>query len=421
MQLPTIDIVIAARNEERQIGDCLRALKAQDYPQELLTIYLVDNGSTDRTTEQARAGGAHVLHQPKRGAAAARNTGIAAGQGELIGLLDAHCQPGASWVRLLAAEFVDPRVGGCQGSIDNRAVNRRLQKYLEASQVISNERVLADTIKGERNLYPWILSGNSMYRRTALAAAGMFNEDLRACEDVDLAWRVLLLGYQLGYVPEATTVHYNNDSWHGFLKKGLQYGAGAAQVAHIYKLHGASNKFRPARIFSNSLERSLSSFYYWAGYNLKNLRLSLGLDARPKMQPPGPVLKEFRPKFQWADGWSLQLSENTIYWFRDQKSSVIVNIPEKSRLVIGSTGNFIWRRMTAGLSRERLIQELSDYYNISAVTAGADLEDFVEELIEAGVVHKLRDEPLIEASDGYGAVAETVMKNDHPASSSLGP
>ena len=36
-----------------------------------------------------------------------------------------------------------------------------------------------------------------MYRRAALNDAGYFNENLTACEDVDLAWRVVLLGYQL--------------------------------------------------------------------------------------------------------------------------------------------------------------------------------------------------------------------------------
>jgi glycosyltransferase involved in cell wall biosynthesis len=407
LKLPTVDIVIAARNEEQQIAYCLNAVAAQDYPQELLTVFVVDNGSTDGTAEVAGGRGARVLKQPKRGAAAARNLGIAEGRGELIGLLDAHCQPCASWVRLLALEFGDLRVGGCQARIDNRSVNRRVQKYLDVSRVISNERVLEDTIRGERNLYPWILSGNSMYRRAAIEAVGLFNEKLGACEDVDLAWRILLLGYQLGYVPEAATVHYNTDSWHGFLKKGLQYGAGAAQVAHIYRLHGAGNKFRPARVFPTSLERSLSAFYYWAGYNLKNLRIGLAIDARPTVQPLKPVLKEFRPAFQWADGSSLQISDNAVYWFRDQKSSVIVNIPEKSRIVVGSTGDFIWRRMTAGLNRERLIQELSDYYNVSPVTASCDLDEFVEELIAAGVVRRLQDSTAVEASNGCGAVAET--------------
>ena len=40
-------IVVPARNEENNIGDCVRSLLAQDYP--LLQVRVVDDHSTDRT------------------------------------------------------------------------------------------------------------------------------------------------------------------------------------------------------------------------------------------------------------------------------------------------------------------------------------------------------------------------------------
>jgi hypothetical protein len=33
---------------------------------------------------------------------------------------------------------------------------------------------------------------------------------------------------------------------------------------------------------------------------------------------------------------------------------------------------------------------LSDYYNVSILTAGSDLDEFLEELIEAGVIKMIR-------------------------------
>ncbi len=51
-------IVIAARNEEKVIGNLLDSIKKQDYPKELLTIFVVADNCTDKTAEIARKNGA---------------------------------------------------------------------------------------------------------------------------------------------------------------------------------------------------------------------------------------------------------------------------------------------------------------------------------------------------------------------------
>jgi chlorobactene glucosyltransferase len=50
---PTVSVVIAARNEETDLGVCLDSLLTQDYPD--LEVIVVDGGSTDRTREIALA------------------------------------------------------------------------------------------------------------------------------------------------------------------------------------------------------------------------------------------------------------------------------------------------------------------------------------------------------------------------------
>jgi 1,2-diacylglycerol 3-beta-glucosyltransferase len=47
--LPTVTVVLACRNEERDLPRCLRAFARLDYPPELLDFVLVDDGSTDGT------------------------------------------------------------------------------------------------------------------------------------------------------------------------------------------------------------------------------------------------------------------------------------------------------------------------------------------------------------------------------------
>ena len=84
-QVPVVVAMIPARNEEGAIGKVVAAL-----PRELVRrVIVVDNGSTDRTAEVARAAGATVvpLAQPGYGRACA--TGVAAaGDAEIILFLD---------------------------------------------------------------------------------------------------------------------------------------------------------------------------------------------------------------------------------------------------------------------------------------------------------------------------------------------
>ena len=84
-QVPVVVAIIPARNEEGAIGKVVAAL-----PRDLVRrVIVVDNGSTDRTADVARAAGATVvpLTQPGYGRACA--TGVAAaGDAEIILFLD---------------------------------------------------------------------------------------------------------------------------------------------------------------------------------------------------------------------------------------------------------------------------------------------------------------------------------------------
>jgi glycosyltransferase involved in cell wall biosynthesis len=74
---PEIAIIIPALNEEASIGDVVRKIKSQHWPVPPCII-VADNGSTDRTAEQALAAGAKIVREPGRGYGAACLAGIAA-------------------------------------------------------------------------------------------------------------------------------------------------------------------------------------------------------------------------------------------------------------------------------------------------------------------------------------------------------
>jgi cellulose synthase/poly-beta-1,6-N-acetylglucosamine synthase-like glycosyltransferase len=113
----TISIVIAARNEEENIGKCIDAILAQQYPKHLFEVIIVDDHSTDATaaivnnyTERrvqyidlARHIGddEQILAYKKKAIA----TGIAHSSGDLIITTDADCIAPLLWLMELAALY----------------------------------------------------------------------------------------------------------------------------------------------------------------------------------------------------------------------------------------------------------------------------------------------------------------------------
>src|SRR5260221_9619513 len=116
---PRISVVIPALNEEGPIGDVVRAV-----PTDLVDeVIVVDNGSIDRTAEQARAAGARVVVEPRRGYGRACRAGVeAAATGcEIIVFLDGD---GSDCPELMP-RLLAPILAGEQDFVIGSRVRRR--------------------------------------------------------------------------------------------------------------------------------------------------------------------------------------------------------------------------------------------------------------------------------------------------------
>jgi cellulose synthase/poly-beta-1,6-N-acetylglucosamine synthase-like glycosyltransferase len=110
-----ISVLIPARNEEKNIVDCLRSLAQQTYPKDLFEVIILDDHSTDGTAAAVSAfvgGGlrvscvrmAEVPHPEtiKAHKKFAIETGVKKACGELIVTTDADCTFPAGWLTTLA-------------------------------------------------------------------------------------------------------------------------------------------------------------------------------------------------------------------------------------------------------------------------------------------------------------------------------
>jgi biofilm PGA synthesis N-glycosyltransferase PgaC len=118
--LPSISIVIAARNEEVNLPAKLENLRLLDYPPELLQIVIVSDGSTDRTASLLREQAnqlVSILLDESKGKANALNEAVKCSTGDILVFLDARQTVDANAVSELAACFADPEVGAASGEL----------------------------------------------------------------------------------------------------------------------------------------------------------------------------------------------------------------------------------------------------------------------------------------------------------------
>ena len=114
-----VTVVIPALNEEEPIGDVVRAV-----PRGIVDeVLVVDNGSTDATAERARAAGARVVTEPRRGYGRACQAGIAAvaDNCEVIVFLDGDGSDCPELVPLL----VEPILAGRQDFVIGSRIRGR--------------------------------------------------------------------------------------------------------------------------------------------------------------------------------------------------------------------------------------------------------------------------------------------------------
>ena len=124
VDMPNISVVVAARNEEANIGRCLQSLVQQNYPQDLFEIIVADDRSTDGTAAivknyQRRHSNIALISigniasglPPKKNAL---NEAIKKSKYDILAFTDADCAPPALWLSSIAKEFL-PEVGAVAG------------------------------------------------------------------------------------------------------------------------------------------------------------------------------------------------------------------------------------------------------------------------------------------------------------------
>ena len=203
----TVTVVVPVRNTARTLEACLRSIRAQTLPVELVVI---DNFSDDGSWEIAQRY-AHHAEQAGPERSAQRNLGTERARGEWILWIDADMElPPTIVERALQAAIDDDADGVFVPEVTVGEGYWTACRALERSCAV--EEIMVQSPR--------------LVRRQYLLDSGGFLESLSGTEDAELRTRMMEAGHRLTWIPDLIVHDEGNMSLRFIIEKRYYYGRG---------------------------------------------------------------------------------------------------------------------------------------------------------------------------------------------------
>lgn len=215
----SVSVVIPTYNNLSLLRECLRSVRALDYPTDKFEVTVVDNGSSDGTYKAVHSpetGVRCVRLEQNTGFAAACNRGAAESSGDYVAFLNDDALADPQWLNRMF-EALD-EAGSNTVCVASRILSRD-GKEIEFNGASSN----LFGVGRPRSVWGWpdapqppgkgspllFASGGAMliHRRIFLDVGGFDPSFFAYFEDVDLGWRLWVLGHRVVYAPSAVVRH----------------------------------------------------------------------------------------------------------------------------------------------------------------------------------------------------------------------
>jgi len=275
-----VSVIVPVYNGESDLPDLIECLRSQTISPEEVEYFIVDNNSSDRTSEILQAATPFVtpLNEPKiQSSYAARNVGIRAAKGEILAFTDADCRPQPDWLEKLIAPFSKPEIGLSVGEVVAFPGETLFEKHADRRNILSQKYTL------NHPFLPYGQTANLAVRRSLFDRVGLFRPYLTTAGDADLCWRVLQeTEAKLEFVPEAIVKHRHRATLDELLSQMRRYGK--AEV-YLHELHGIDLSPNP---------KTSDRAKIWARWFIKVL--------------PTHLAKAIVNKADWVDLWETPLN-----------------------------------------------------------------------------------------------------------------
>ncbi|MCX5870798.1 MAG: glycosyltransferase [Deltaproteobacteria bacterium] len=227
---PPVSVLIAAYNEEKVIGQTLRALLNSTYAG-AIEVVVVDDGSRDKTAEIVAKmaqidGRIHLLRQINLGKAAALKNGFDTVCHEIVVSLDADTQFASDTIAELVRPFTDPAVGAVSGRarVGNAKTFVARFQSLEYTCGFNLDRRAYHLL----NCITVVPGAVSAFKKSAVFAAGGISTETLA-EDTDLTLSMHRCGFKICYAPRAVAWTEAPETIRTFAKQRFRWAFGTLQ------------------------------------------------------------------------------------------------------------------------------------------------------------------------------------------------
>lgn len=282
-EFPKVSIVIVNLNGKHHLRECFESIQKLRYPKDKVEVVLVDNGSTDGSVEFVTK---HfdwvklICNAHNEGFAKPSNDGARAATGEYVAFLNNDMRVHKDWLIELINSLRNNNAQ-CAGSVilnwdgkllDFAGGGVNFQGLGFQSDFQRPMKEMEPLLKEDKEIL-FACGGAMIVKRDLFLFAGGFDEDYFAYyEDVDLGWRLRVLGCKIVLSVKSRVNHKHNSTSKSMTKQRVQYLFERNKLYTCYKNYGDELFYK---VFFPSLLLEIRETYLESGidgynYNIKN-------------------------------------------------------------------------------------------------------------------------------------------------------
>lgn len=271
MSLPLVSIVIPCRNERAYIINCIQSVLQNDYPSELIEVFVCDGMSDDGTLELLTEAAKKfpqlkILRNEQRTTPYALNLGIKKSKGEVVIILGAHAEMQSNYINTCVSVLQkNPEVWCSGGVLKNEAqdyVSGIVSLAMTSPFGVGSAHFRTGMKDGEVDTVAF-----GAYRKEVFQLIGYFDEALTRNQDDEFNYRLTKAGKKIWLTTSTSIKYFVRGSWNKLWRQYFQYGYWKVFVNRKHKVVTTLRQLIPflfvVSLIAGFILSFISNYFFW--------------------------------------------------------------------------------------------------------------------------------------------------------------